>query len=239
MKKKKRVPVDQKFPYCYSWLPISKKHLASANFFMQKCYEIENSKTSKYPDVYTPHHAYIINSILSSVTFLETYINEFYCSLSDYPFSCQIKKKITGKKLLRIQQMWNLGIPRTASYSIPEKYQVALILSDKKPFSNQDPLYQKILTIKKLRNELIHYEPQLKEIFDDPEIERKMMTGVGKQLQHENFPLNPFVGEYMEFFPVRCLGYGCTKWVYDNSLNFVTEFENRMGIKSNATLTNS
>ena len=227
----KGVLEDSRFESCYAWIPFSRRHLASANFFLEKCQEIENLKTSKYPDVFVPHHAYIINSIFSSVAFLETYINEFYCSLID-DTQFPIKKKISGKNKHRIQKMWNMDIPRTASYPITKKYQVALILSDKEPFSNQDPIYQKIFTITKLRNELIHFEPKWTEIFDDPEIERKMMTGVGKQLQHENFSLNPFVKEYMEFFPVRCLGYGCAKWVYENSLNFVIEFDNRMGIES-------
>jgi len=216
---------------CYSWIPLSGLHRSSANFFLEKCQEIELQKTSKYPDVFVPHHAYVINSIFSSVTFLETYINEFYCSLMDdahFP----IKKKITRKNKDRIQKMWNMDIPRTASYPIIKKYQVALILADKEPFSNQDSQYQKILIITKLRNELIHYEPEWKEVFDDPEIERRRMSGVGKHLQHENFSLNPFVKKYMEFFPVRCLGHGCAKWVYDNSMSFVKEFEIRMGIES-------
>jgi len=221
---------ESELVYGYSWIPLSGKYLYSANFFMLKCHEIEMSKTSKYPDVYGSHHAYTINSIISSVAFLETYINQFYCSLIDAPFPNQ--KKIVGKKLHRIQKMWAMGIPRTASYSIPKKYQIALILSDNVSFSDKDPIYQKIITITQLRNALIHYEPEWTELNEDPQIEREKIKKLGKKLQHEKFPSNPFVNDYMEFYPVRCLGYGCTKWVYDNSLNFVIEFENRMGIES-------
>jgi len=230
MKKKGVDSKESELVYGYAWIPLSWRYINSASYFMEKCLEIEKSETSKYPDVYGPHHAYILNSIISSVTFLETYINQFYCSLVEAPFSN--KKIINGKKLHRIQKMWAMGIPRTASFSIPNKYQIALILSDNEPFSNEDSLYQKIITITQLRNALIHYQPEWIELNEDPKIERQKMKKLEKKLQQEKFPLNPFIADYMEFYPVRCLGYGCTKWVYDNSINFVIEFENRMGIES-------
>jgi len=206
----------------------SKTHIMSSTLFLQRCHEIEKSKKSKYPDVFFWHNAYVINSIFSTVAFLESYINEFFSNSMDVPQL--LGREIPKKELSRIQAIWGLGIPRTASHPILEKYQIALILTDNEPFTNQDSMGQKIKTITKLRNELIHFEPRWIDVFEDPEQERKKMTGVGSQLQHEKFSHNPFVAKTSPFFPNRCLGYGCAKWTYENSLDFVQMFSEKMKV---------
>lgn len=55
--------------------------------------------------------------------------------------------------------MWKLGVPRTESYPILKKYEIAVALAEKKTLDRGDLVYQNASLLVWLRNALIHYEP--------------------------------------------------------------------------------
>jgi hypothetical protein len=207
------------------------KHIQSAVIFSKKCWEIEQHASHERitSEEQTLYMAYVINSILSSVTFLEANINEFFCDVIDNPN--EIKKTLDTTRMNRIRQMWELNVPRTASYPVVAKYQIALALTDSILFEGSEEIYQDIKTLTQLRNELIHYEPSWIESYDDSAQERKHMKGIGKKLQHKKFDRNPFTGAGNPFFPDKCLGYGCTKWAISTSLDFCKQFYQKIKLE--------
>jgi len=71
--------------------------------------------------------------------FFEATINEIFCDTIDSPDSL---KALSKEKIHLLSNMWNLHLPRSASYPIMDKYQIALIL-----------------LLIQLWNALMHYEP--------------------------------------------------------------------------------
>jgi hypothetical protein len=74
------------------------------------------------------------------VSFLEAMINEFFADAtvehSEYP------KSLDSNTKTLIAVMWKKGIPRTARYSILEKFDIALILTRKPAFDHGKPPVQ-------------------------------------------------------------------------------------------------
>jgi hypothetical protein len=216
--------------------PYSIKHIQSAVIFCKKCSEIERQNTINTidPEVRILHQAYVLNSIISSVAFLEAFINELFCdSQENIEY---IKKSLDNASVTRLSRMWELEVPKTASYKIVQKYQIALTLTDKIAFGENDEIFQDIKTLTKLRNELIHYEPKWIEIFDDPINERNNMINIGKRLQHKKISHNPFVEAGRPYFPDKCLGYGCAQWAVMSSLTFCEKFCEKMNLSEKSNL---
>lgn len=85
-----------------------------------------------------------------------------------------------------------------------------------------------IITLIKIRNSLIHFEPEWNDISSEEAISNDKLY---KQLKNK-FPLNPFAGPGNAFFPERCIGHGCAEWAIKNDLDYVDKFYENMGIES-------
>ncbi|MGZ8226110.1 MAG: hypothetical protein ACXWT3_05655 [Methylococcaceae bacterium] len=112
---------------------LSISHFQSAKFLARKCTEYENMEgpiNLNGPER-SQHASYSISSVIISVAFLEATINEIFSDCTDDSGKLRIstiqEKDLMGK-------LWELGIPRTASYPILEKYDIALIQNKKEPF---------------------------------------------------------------------------------------------------------
>ena len=115
---------------------FSVDHIQTAALFTRqaKAIEVANLNTIEFR---TDHMGYVIGAIFSSVAFLEAAINELYADASDPLFSMpatRSKRRGLAPDTIRLMaEMWQHGIPRTARYSILEKYAIALSLARKKP----------------------------------------------------------------------------------------------------------
>lgn len=120
--------------------------------------------------------------------------------------------------------MWKLGIPRTASYSILEKYEIALAMAEKEPLDHGTVVCQNVKLLIRLRNALIHFEPT-----------SSTSTAEGSQRLEKQFRgkflLNPMTGRKTPFFPERCLGHGCAKWAVESGVSFVDHCLSRLDIE--------
>lgn len=209
---------------------FSIQHIQSAALFARNAYAIEKNYDSVFSDeLFSQHRAYVTASILSSVFFLEAAINELFADTVES--NSEIAKKLNLTTIQLMAEMWKLEVPRTANYKILQKYQIALALAQKQIFDPGAPPYQDVNLLVKLRNDLVHYEPEWvknpsNDDFGPDDIHRyeKMLRG--------KFLANPLTGQGNSFYPDKCLGHGCAEWAVNSSAKFADAFFSRMGLLS-------
>ncbi len=210
-----------------AWMPrfyYSHYHIMSAAFFARESGRVEReneAKESFTSEIQSRHRAYVTGCVFATVSFLEAQINEIFTDAADeqrdfiHPL---------GDKIFLLAEMWKLGVPKTASYPILKKYEIAVALAEKKPLGRGALVYQNASLLIWLRNALIHYEPI-----------SSTSTAESSQAHEERFrgkfALNPLTGAKTPFFPARCMGYGCAKWAVESSIGFVDHFCSHLGIE--------
>jgi len=202
---------------------LSTDYLLSSFTFAKRAKSIEEnySHEDNFKSVYLEHRSSVLGCILFIATFLESHINEFYSDISakmafNYPGI-----KTESAQILSL--LWEHGIPRTAKYSIIEKFEFALKKLADSEFTKGTFPYQETQLLIKVRNSLIHYESEW--VYNSPknfgriDLEHDLIKSLkGK------FPLNPITGDGNPYFPDRCLGYGICRWGLIAATEFVLEF---------------
>jgi hypothetical protein len=204
---------------------IKKKSILSYRFldstfnFARIAYEFEQKQKIDI-ELY---HNNAIAEIFMIVTFLEAHINEFFYEISEN--ESYLHKTINVENHDVISKLWNKGIPRTARYSILDKYEIASNLTKGKVLDHSCYPYQDVDALIKLRNSLIHYEPLWQEVSPCKNVNRL------EQLLKGKYKTNPFLNEKTEpFFPFRCLSSDCLIWSIKCSITFVRDFYDNMKI---------
>jgi hypothetical protein len=209
---------------------FSIQHIQAAALFARNAYAIEKNYDGVFSgELFSQHRAYVTASILSSVFFLEAAINELFADTVES--NSEIAKKLNQTTIHLMAEMWKLEVPRTANYKILKKYQIALVLAQKQIFDLGAPPYQDVNLLVKLRNGLVHYEPEwvknpASDDFgsDDIHTFEKLLNG--------KFLANPLTGPGNPFYPDKCLGHGCAEWAVNSSVKFADDFFSRMGLLS-------
>lgn len=208
------------------WTPrfyYSHHHIQAAALFARRSSKLEKEHGDKNvvsSEVFFEHRAYVTGAILSAVSFLEAEINEIFADAGD-----DQREHIyqLGDVIFLLKRMWTLGVPKTASYSILDKYQIALALADKKEFDKGAAPYQDVRLLIRLRNALVHYEPEY--TARDSSSSKRL-----EQNLQGRFPLNPLTGSRTPFFPELCMSHGCAKWAVESSVKFVDDFCGQLGL---------
>lgn len=191
-------------------------YLETAFLFAEQARILEDNPPTNGFQKRVLHGSLVTSSIISSAAALESSINEWF-SIAN--FSTEVRK---NNKL--ICDLWKHGIPRTAAYPILQKYQIALILSEKDVFDEGADPYQSARALVELRNWLVHYEPTSEPVYsasgEPPEEKSHKLYGRLKG----RFPLNPLCAKFAPFWPYKCLGAGCAIWAAESVLRFVNAF---------------
>ena len=106
-------------------------------------------------DVQLRHEAFILNSVLSSVVFLESTINELYADAADEAYFFADEKH---EALLRmISEKWKneKNFDRAPMLT---KYQKILTIAGKPPFDEGDQAFANVRDLIEIRNHLMHYK---------------------------------------------------------------------------------
>lgn len=206
---------------------LSIRHLSTAKIFIKEIELIENNQVKHNHAENAKHQGYVISSIFLIVAFLESTINEIFSDCAE-EMNDYIKNVHPSQGKL-LGELWKLGIPRTARYNILEKYQVALTILNKPIFSRGKNPFQDAKLLIRLRNALIHYEPESVVVYDSLKTWLKEDEKFEKQLKNK-FELNSLATPNQVFFPDKILGYGCAEWAIKATLNFVNEFHKRIEI---------
>lgn len=205
---------------------FSLQHLLSVALSIKQIHNLDKKLKARYDEMnFLTYRSLCISAIFSAVSFLEAAINELF--MDAYNNCTGIVRDLSSDITNELSQMWELGIPRTASYNIIQKYQIALALAKKEKINIGIKPAQDINSLIKLRNALVHYEPEWIIIEDGNKINA---TQKFEQLLRNRFELNPFTGEKNPFFPDKCLSLGCIEWALDSIIRFCDIFFVTMGI---------
>jgi hypothetical protein len=197
------------------------QHIRSAIYLAEDAKKIEASKNKM---LFSRHAAYVSSSLLASAAFLEASINEFFCDLEDhktnhYPEIGKDKENLIG-------ELWRRGVPRTARYSILEKYDFALILTGNRPLDKSAVTYCDAKILIDFRNALIHFEPEWYSSGNHPKHEPSRF----EKRTSGKFELNPFlISAGNSFFPGKCMSANCAQWAFNTAISLVQDFYSSIG----------
>lgn len=224
---------------------LSIRHLQSA---------IDNSKEAKrLEQEFDHHHEYesgalvdlkhqgaVSSSVISSVAFLESTINEFHKNIFD-EFN-KIEPDDDGERDFQdptfvdadlspqtFHLLYGLDEIRGRSFErLPflDKYQLTLLFADVEMFDTGTQPYQDVATIRKIRNYLVHHKAEWVSVDSTNEEENEHRLGSAVK---GKFKTNPLTTPVEPFFPDKALSHGCAEWCIERSLRFTDEFYSRIG----------
>ncbi|MDD1687717.1 hypothetical protein [Methanoregula sp.] len=211
---------------------FSVRYLQSAAVLCRLGYAIEEAGRGngrQSPDLLIRHEAFILNSVLSTVAFLESTINELYADAADdaYFFADEEHEAL----LRTIGEKWRneKNFDRAPMIS---KYQKILTIAGRSPFDEGDQAFANVKTLIEIRNHLMHYKREwvvIREGAAAGEGEETMVEKIEKLLR-KKFAANPFAAKNQPFFPDKCLGHGCAEWAIINSVIVTDEFYRRLDL---------
>lgn len=206
-------------------------HILSASYLTRQALILEESFDGTYSEqLFAQHKAYVTGALFTAVSFLEANVNELFSDTTDESTLVNDSKlKNLDSRAIRIMSShWERGIPRSASYPIVEKYQIALELAEKTLFDKGQSPTQDIQLLVSLRNALIHYEPEWIINHSEMSIKEHKFESALKS----RFEPSKLFGSGNAYYPNRLLGHGCAEWAVNNSIKFVEQFCDRLGIVS-------
>ncbi len=199
---------------------LAKNYIESSMIFSKNARLTELKETVDYYDK-SNHLANVIGSVLFSVLYLESTINEFYINMTDY-IDYKSDAKAKNKKI--ISEFWNSD--KFVNYSILEKYQYALVLLDCDKFNEAINPFQNIKILISLRNYLVHYRPEWIELKTD-QTSKTQIVSLEKKMKGK-FDIKKIFYDDNDFFPNKYLVYSCTAWAISNSIQFVNDFYEKL-----------
>lgn len=217
-----------------SSIPLSKTHLICACLCASQCKEIEQKIMDI--DSHQEDIAYAAGSVMSSIAFLESSINEIF---QDYFYGFKYSKEKKSDSLMKRKSDWDKGerkfFEEYNTHSIIGKYKLAYQImlekelnpKSKESYENSE-VYEKFTKLNELRNKLVHFK--LKYQYDDQDDNQYEIT-----YYKDKFKENPFIEAGKLYFPKKCLGAGCAEWAIVVSTDFFTMFSEELS-KSNIHL---
>lgn len=214
-------------------------HLLSAANLARQSYRLEQEilHGNRGCDHVYQHRACVTGAVFTSVAFLESTANELFADAVDSSpldithlgvrFTLPSLVGLDDAAIDKLARLWNLGIPKRASYSVTDKFEVALAALDKEPFNRGAPSFQNVKLLIMLRNEWIHYEPAWHRRGDHPVRRHRIEALKGL------FPPNPQPANPGEFTLHQCVSHGCAEWSVKSSIAFADEFFRKTGIRAN------
>ena len=209
---------------------LSIQHLLSSAKFTKLTYEIEYgdfpNDNEERQKIFIEQKTFAIGAIFSVIAFVEANINEFFQDAYEFPsgniknLKCEVSKK-------RLANIWRIGALQSNSFSILDKYNMALAICDREIFQNGENILDNIRNVIDLRNTLVHYHPETINVTNpydnkDAVVLRKLQRRLGKK-----FKLNPLLPNN-PFFPDRVLSHGCAEWCLISCLDLVNNFYDRL-----------
>ncbi len=211
---------------------FSVRYIQSAVLLCRLGYGIEkkySDGTEPGPDLLLRHEVFILNSILSTVAFLESTINEFYADATDGAYFYVDKKHEALLKTVGEGWQNEKNFDRAPMIT---KYQKILAIAGSSPFEEDDPVFSNIRDLIEIRNYLMHYRREWVVVADERVSEDDTKTQVEKfekKLQRK-FAQNPFAHKNQPYFPDKCFGHGCAEWAVTNSLLFTDAFFHKLDL---------
>ncbi len=212
-------------------------HLDSAKILSKDAKELENQyESDSLGDRFesdsaarVAHDGYVSNSIISSMAFLESVINEFYDKLMVSVNSWEEEAREFAPSEEIVYQIFS-GLrdiePREfQTKPTLRKYQLMLMYHGRERFAKGNNPFQGAATVRAIRNKLVHFDP------DWYDSEEPLQTPVNLPMDLKK---NPF-WEVDNREPESYLSHETADWCLEACGDLVIEFYNRMGF-ANAQL---
>lgn len=203
-------------------LHFSDHHLITAVITADQARKIESNhetgsgSAGHYSDipVHVEHNAMVASSIISSFAYLEGFANETHDTLRNQP---EVRRVF-----LAINELSSTDFTQ---YQTLSKFQTMLTAAGCDPFSRGEAPFQEVEWVRKLRNYLIHYEPDI--VTNEGENE----TNLENALRDRVDPNPLYAHEDETYLPRLALSYNCCEWAIRSVIDFNTEFRARIGDK--------
>jgi hypothetical protein len=192
-------------------------HIRSAAWFAGKARAMEESLT--WPpsnEQHFEHLALSTSAVIASVAAVEAYLNEVYLDIADGNAD-QVGR--IGPMLDVVVQLWDTA----ERQSLLRKFEWLFTLATSRTIDRGSSVYQNIVDVVAVRNELVHYKPEWSHTPTRSERLEKRLKG--------RFPLNPLSASGQFFIPYRCLGAGCARWSVESAFAFVSWFATDLGVR--------
>ena len=210
---------------------FSVRYIQSAALLCRLGYGIERAGRTAAPaqDDLLRHEVFILNSVLSTVTFLECTINELYADVADDAYLCEDEQH--EELLMRIRTGWT-NEKNFDRFPLIDKYQRILVLAGQAPFDEGDRAYDNVRMLIRLRNHLMHYRREWVVIPIEGAVRLQEETASDRfeKILRKSFATNPLAGKNQPFFPDICLGHGCAEWAIVNSIILTDAFFRKLGL---------
>ena len=201
---------------------FSSYHLWATKHFLELATLIEDNGRDE-PVFNIEHRAYVNNSVLSSVAFLEAAINELFQDAYD---EHQIYiNSLAPTVIQELATYWANTEMKGKHKSTLVKYKQALIISDSEKMIEDENPYEDTRLLIELRNFLTHYKPKSVGGDSSHKIEDILKGKFGLNKKYEKSG-NPD-------FPDKMLGKECAKWGLTSVKDFADEFFRRIDIQPN------
>ncbi|MFA4877905.1 MAG: hypothetical protein WC586_10860 [Methanoregula sp.] len=214
---------------------FSVRYIQSAAVLCRLAYGIEKeyaglaAPVTPDTDLLLRHEAFVLNSVLSSVAFLESTINELYADAADdaYFFADARHEAL----LHTISEGWR-NEKNFDRAPMVNKYQKILSIAEVHPFDEGDQAFANIRQLIEIRNHLMHYKREWVVIQEGRSLGSSEGTTSEKfaKILRKKFAANPFAPRNLPFFPDQCLGHGCAEWAIINSVIFTDAFFRRLDL---------
>lgn len=202
---------------------LSSSFFQSGKFLSQKCLETELAKGKRNrSELIKEHQAYFYGVIFNTVSYLEAFINEYFVLFSQGNI---YDLRIDGDSLVQIENLWKMNIPRTASFKILDKYQIMLTLCKRPKFNKATRPFQDMEILVRLRNSLIHYEPEYIETkFKNPDAQLHRF----EKYLNSKIDINPFATKLDDFYPTKIISHSCCEWALKSVDHFTYDFYKKL-----------
>jgi hypothetical protein len=198
---------------------FSTPYFCGAARFARDALAIEKSVTVTGIDLIT-HRAFVVASVTSAAAALESMINEIFCDANEPVGSCiaELSDEARGK----LSTIW--AIPKTSSYPILDKFDVAHLLITGNGIDRSDHSWRNATWLARLRNEFVHFEPTWSIHSSQPSGPPQSDSNKFEKALRGMFPENRLTGSGNAFFPDKLLGHGCAAWAVESALAFADNF---------------
>jgi hypothetical protein len=211
---------------------FSVRYIQSAALLCRLAFAIEQEyrEAEEVPaDPGLRHEVFVLNSVLSAVTFLESAINELHADAADEEYSSVDEKH--GTLLRTIGRQWH----NTRNFDrapMLTKYQTILAIAGQPGFEEGDQAFANVRDLIEIRNHLMHYKREWVVVRNGraQKIDEETTADKFEKVLRKKFATNPLAPRNVPFFPDKCLGHGCAEWAIMNSIIFTDEFFRRLGL---------
>lgn len=168
------------------------------------------------------HRGYVLSSVLASVAFLESNINELFQDAHDGHASHLSSLSTDTRRMMA--ELW-ISTDEGTRLRPLDKYKMLLVLAGHEPLDPGSQPCQDAVLVVQLRNALAHFQPEDLSA-DEPHKMKDRLRG--------KFPDNRLMAESGNpWWPDHALGCGCADWVHRSAKALADRVMKTVGVETN------